>query len=126
MHAMDSDPVDRSSLESKRAAGGDQILQPLRSRVSTVSQQAVVAHGYPDILCQNPHNEKDNQCRPSKVKQSSDRAKMEAHDGNCKNPIDSKTHRLGMKTRFVFNWMLGERLFQGGVAHGLVLSMRFR
>jgi hypothetical protein len=103
MQAMNSNPVDWASLEGKRATGGDQVFQPLRSRVSAVSQQAVIAHGYSNILRQNPYNEKDNKCRPTKIKQCSNCAKMKTYDCDCENPIDSTAQRLGVKIRLLVN-----------------------
>src|SRR5579859_3639958 len=99
MHSMDCDPVDRPALERKRSADCDAILQPFRNRVASVGKQAVITHCDSNVLCQNPYRDKHNDGRPTEAEQSSYCTQMKTHQGNCKNPIDSASNGLRVKTR---------------------------
>jgi hypothetical protein len=66
-----------------------------------MSQQAMVAHRYPDILRQNPHHDKRNKRRPPKTKERGQRSKMKEDNGNRKNPVGPTFDRLRVKRHLV-------------------------
>jgi hypothetical protein len=97
MYAMNAYPVDGTVLEGKCSARCNEVLQPLWSGVSAVSQQAVVAHRDPDILRQHPHHQEHDERRPPKKEHCGQRGKVKNGKGYCKYPVGPASHRLGVK-----------------------------
>src|ERR1700731_4594798 len=87
MHAMRGYPGDRSALESEGAASGEKILHPFGRFISTMSQQAMVAHAYAQAAANPPHDNSDDKGLPGEEKHGGERAKMQADHHQSDAPI---------------------------------------
>ena len=68
VNAVCGDPENRSTFERQRRAPGKEILHPLRSLVSAMGQQAVIAHTDAKAARYPPQENSDEECRPGEEK----------------------------------------------------------
>ncbi len=88
MSAMCGDPGDRSPFERERSTKGQTIFHPLRSAVSTMSEQAVVAHAYAEAPCNPIQEDRHDERRPAKQEQSRHGADVQENEEECRNRSD--------------------------------------
>src|ERR1019366_9205112 len=65
MNAMRGPPEDRPPLQCQRGANGKNVFQPLRTLVSAMRQQPVIAHTDTEASRNPIHNRSDNQRLPT-------------------------------------------------------------
>src|ERR1700722_20625798 len=70
MNAVRSHPENRTTFEGERGANRQEILNPFRSLVSAVREQAVVSHANAQAAGNPPQEHRDKQCLPGEEKQS--------------------------------------------------------
>src|SRR5271155_2833945 len=68
MNAVRRHPEYRPAFKRQRRAPGQKIFHPLRSLVSAMRQQPVIAHPDPEAARYPPQEYGDKKCRPGKEK----------------------------------------------------------
>src|SRR6185503_5124492 len=102
MNAMSCDPENRSTFERQSCANRQEIFHPLRSFISAMSKQAVVAHAYAETAGNPPQETGDEKCLPSKEEQRCDCAYVKGpHKYSC-DPIDFVVLAIAFE-RFYFH-----------------------
>src|SRR5581483_5391083 len=88
MNAMSCNPENRPAFESESPANGQEIFHPLRSLVSAMSEQPVIAHANAEASRYPPEKKRDKQCFPGEEKQGDDGADVKCRHENCCDPIN--------------------------------------
>src|SRR5256885_9152991 len=88
MNAMSCNPENRSTFKCQSCANRQEIFHPLRSLVSAMSEQAMVAHADAETAG-NPPQEASNEKRlPGKEEQCCNCADVKGTHKNCSDPVD--------------------------------------
>ena len=93
MHAVRGDPDDRPAFERERAANGQKIFNPVRSLVSAMRQQPVIAHADAEASGNPIQHDGQGERLPRKQEKRSDRADVkQEHEGGgrpVQRPLES-------------------------------------
>lgn len=121
MDAVGGDPEDRPAFECHGAAGGQEVLEPARHLITTVSKQAVIGHADAHINGEEVHDNPGSEVLPGEKEQRSDGADVEEPHEDAGNPVDAAFLVLATHAEVLLDALIG--LPDGGEAvNGLLWS----
>src|SRR5579871_1171246 len=100
MNAVGRHPENRPALERQRGADSQEILDPLRSLVAAVREQAVVAHPDAEASRHPPEKHGYEESFPGEEKESRYGAYVKGRHENCRDPVDFVVRRLPLFQAF--------------------------
>src|SRR6266536_85766 len=103
MNAMGRHPENRTALQRQSGAPGEEVLDPLRSRVSAMRQQPVIAHADPEAARDPPQKCGDKKCFPGEEKERRRSAYMKQEHGRRCAPIETVFVGLSFPQAGVFH-----------------------
>src|ERR1051326_4437743 len=90
MDTMGCDPKERSALQCKCAADGEDAFEPPRRFVSTMGEQAVIPHANAPAACDPEQDQCYPERLPSKEEERRQRSRMKQCQGTGGDPVQSR------------------------------------
>jgi hypothetical protein len=87
MEAVRSHPTDRSALQAQGGAGGQKVFHPLGALVTTMREQAVIAHADAEASREPPKKNSQQQRFPAEKEKCGDGADVKQAQKKCASPI---------------------------------------
>src|ERR1700721_4161184 len=107
MNAVRGDPEDWSALQGEATAHGDEVLDPPRSTVAAVGEQAVIGHADADIDGEKVSDAEGGGFFPREEEQSGDGSDGQGTHGDGGDPVDAALLVLAAHAEVLFD-LLGD------------------
>jgi hypothetical protein len=107
MNAVRGDPEDWPALQGEATAHGDEVLDPPRSTIAAVCEQAMIGHADADIDGEKVSDAEGSEIFPRKEEQSGDGSDVKGTHGDRGDPVDAALLVLAAHAEVLFD-LLGD------------------
>ena len=89
MDAVSGDPEDWSTFQGEATAHADEVLDPFRSAITAVCEQAMVGHADADVDGEKVCDAEDRKIFPGEEEESGDGSDVKGAHGDGGDPVDA-------------------------------------